>query len=446
MKVFVAGATGVLGRRAVRELVAAGHQVTGIARSEEKAALLRSLGATPARVELFDAGALRDAVAGHDAVLNLATHIPPPTEAARRSAWAENERIRTEGARNLVDAAIAAGASVYVQEALAFAYDDSGDRWIDEDTPLLDSVTADALRVAEGEAARFPGRAVVLRFGQFYAPESTHTVAMVGAARRGISMNVGGHDGYAPSIDADDAARAVVAALDAPAGTYNVVDDVPMTRRQLDAAIADAIGAKKLLRAPAAAVKAAGDDAKIFFGSNRVSNARFKAATGWAPRHPSAREGYAAIVRSMPGERTPLVQTVLLAFLGLSALGLGIYATFTPRAFYDDFPNGRAWVAADGPFNEHLVRDFGGLNLALGFLLLAAAWVGGRTLVRIAATSSLLFAVPHLVYHLRHLEHYDGADKAANAISLTGAVVLAAIVLALSLRPAPQPRPAGSAT
>ena len=447
MKLFVAGATGVLGRRAVRDLVAAGHDVTGIARSEEKGALLRSLGATPARVDLFDADALRAAVAGHDGVLNLATHIPPVTEAARRSAWAENERIRSEGARNLVDAAIAAGASLYVQEALAFAYEDSGDRWIDETTPLLDGVTAVALRAAEGEAARFPGRAVVLRFGQFYAPEATHTVAMVGAARRGLSMNVGGHDGYAPSISADDAARAVVAAIDAPAGTYNVVDDVPLTRRELDAALADAVGGRRLLRAPTAAVKAAGEDAKIFFGSNRVSNASFKEATGWAPRFPSAREGYAAIVPSMPGERTSLLQTVALAILGISGLGLGLYATFWPRAFYDDFPSGRGWVAADGPFNEHLVRDFGGLNLGLGFVALLAAIVGGRWLVIAAAGSSLLFGVPHLAYHLRNLDRYDGFDVAANVVSLSGSVVLGALVLMLALaRRAPRPRRGRSTT
>jgi nucleoside-diphosphate-sugar epimerase len=124
MKVFVAGATGVLGWRAVRDLVAAGHAVTGIARSEEKATRLRSLGATPVRVDLFDADAVREAAAGHDAVLNLATHVPKPSEATRRRAWAEHERIRSEGARILVDAAVAGGASVYVQESLAFAYAD----------------------------------------------------------------------------------------------------------------------------------------------------------------------------------------------------------------------------------------------------------------------------------------------------------------------------------
>ena len=448
MKLFVAGATGVLGWRAVRELIAAGHAVTGIARSEEKAAQLRALGATPVRVDLFDADAVRDAVAGHDAVLNLATHVPPPTEATRRSAWAEHERIRSEGSRILVDAAIAAGAKTYVQESLAFAYSDGGDRWLDEDWPLMDGGAATAIKAAEAETARFTasgGRGVALRFGQFYAPDTTHTEAIVRLARRGVSMYVGGADGYAPHISCDDAARAVVAALDAPAGVYNVVDDEPMTRREADAALATAVGGRKLLRPPAAAVKAAGEDAKIFLQSNRVSNARFKQTTGWAPRDASVREGFRALDRAIPGERTPLLQTIALAILALSALGLGVYATFFPRAFYDDFPSGRGWVAADGPFNEHLVRDFGALNLGLGFVALLAAIVGGRWLVIAAGGSSVLFGLPHLVYHLRHLEHYEGFDKAANVVSLGGAVVLGVVVLALATRPRPQ-RPASSPT
>ena len=86
-KVFVAGATGVLGKRAVARLVAEGHEVTGVARSEQKAQLLRRLGAAPVAVDVFDAAAVRDAVAGHDVVMNLATHIPPLSKAAAPGAW-----------------------------------------------------------------------------------------------------------------------------------------------------------------------------------------------------------------------------------------------------------------------------------------------------------------------------------------------------------------------
>src|SRR5436190_11877964 len=117
MRVFVAGSTGVIGHRAVRALVAAGHQATAVVRSPAKAALARSLGATPVEVSIFDPDALRAAAEGHDAVCNLATHIPPLARAASQHAWAGNTRIRTEGSRNLVDAALAARASVYVQES-----------------------------------------------------------------------------------------------------------------------------------------------------------------------------------------------------------------------------------------------------------------------------------------------------------------------------------------
>src|SRR5712671_5269514 len=131
MRVFVAGATGVLGRRAVAALVAAGHDVTGVARSPAKADLVGALGATPVEVSLFDADALRTAVGGHDAVCNLATHIPPLARAADPRAWQENARIRSEGSRNLVDAAVAAHATVYVQESIAVLYGDHCDEWVD---------------------------------------------------------------------------------------------------------------------------------------------------------------------------------------------------------------------------------------------------------------------------------------------------------------------------
>ena len=110
MKVFIAGATGGLGRLAVTRLIAAGHDVTGIARTDRSAALLGRLGAAPARLDLFDADAVTSAVAGHDVVMNLATRIPTGGSAATRKGWLENERLRRDGSRILVDAALAGGA------------------------------------------------------------------------------------------------------------------------------------------------------------------------------------------------------------------------------------------------------------------------------------------------------------------------------------------------
>src|SRR5437867_11629912 len=109
MKVFVAGATGVLGRPTVRALVGAGHEVRGTARRPEKAELLRSLGADPVEVDLFDSDAVRAAVAGTEAVLHFATKIPPIMRMRWKGAWRENDRLRTLASRYLVDAAVAAG-------------------------------------------------------------------------------------------------------------------------------------------------------------------------------------------------------------------------------------------------------------------------------------------------------------------------------------------------
>lgn len=124
-----------------------------------------------------------------------------------------------------------------------------------------------------------------------------------------------------------------------------------------------------------------------------------------------------------------------LAVLGLVGLQVGVWATLSPRSFYDDFPGGgRAWVAADGPYNEHLVRDFGSLNLALTAVVVVALVTRAPAAVRAAALAWLVYSVPHLVYHLRHLDVYDTSDKLLNVTALVGAVLVSAAVLVAGLR------------
>jgi nucleoside-diphosphate-sugar epimerase len=302
MRIFVAGATGVLGRRAVAQLVDAAHEVTGVARTDDKAAQLRAAGATPVTVDLFDAGALKDAVAGHTVVMNLATHIPNLSRTALPGAWTENDRIRSEASRNLVDAALAAGASRYVQESICFLYKDSGAEWVDEDAAFELPALGASLMAAEAEAERFTasgGTGVVLRFGQFYAPEATHTVAMAKLARRRITPALGAPDGYVTAIHADDAARAVVAALSAPAGIYNVTEDDPATRKEFGEIVANALGKKPPRSIPQVLAKAGGSKSEYLMRSLRVSNRKFKEATGWAPTYPSVREGWPVVAAAM---------------------------------------------------------------------------------------------------------------------------------------------------
>jgi nucleoside-diphosphate-sugar epimerase len=439
MRIFVAGATGVIGRRAVAQLVGAGHDVTAVARTPGRAAQLRAAGARPVEVSLFDPGALSRAVAGHDAVVNLATHIPPAHRAARASAWAENERIRREGSRNLADAAIAAGAAVYVQESIAFLYGEHGAQWVDAaSTPIVDSPFSEAVRVAEANAARVTeagGRGVVLRFGMFWAADSEHTGMFLAAARRGVLVDAVDPAGYAPMIDADDAAAAVVAALDAPPGVYDVTDDDPQPRREVAAALGRALG-RRLRPMPARGMVRR--SAPHLTWSQRVSNRRFRDATGWAPRAARGTDIVEKAVRDA-GVEPALRRGVRLLSWQLALVGgtLGVYAQFFPRAFYDDFPFGREWVALDGPYNEHLVRDFGAMNLALTVLTFAALVGASRAVARAAGAAWLVFAVPHAVYHLRHIEHYDAVDQVANAVG-----VLALVWLAFLLVRAARPRPA----
>jgi nucleoside-diphosphate-sugar epimerase len=417
-------------------LVAAGHQVTGIARTDEKAALLESLGAQAVNVDLFDADALRAATAGFDAIVNQATKIPPLTQLARMSSWHENERIRRECSGYLADAAIANHVSVLVQESLAFVYTDHGDEWIDATSAApIDGFPSEATQIAEANVARFTaagGRGVVLRFGRFYAPESDQIRAIVRAARNGINADVGDPAGFAPMIDADDAGSAVVAALDAPAGIYDIVDDEPLPRAEQDAVMARAVGRRRLYRLPSFFVPEVGS---YLTSSQRVSNRRFHEATTWRLSSPSMREGLPKLVRAIGIEPALRGWTRLMLWIfTFSALSVGVQAAFFPRSFYDDFPMGRGWVAMDGPYNEHLVRDVGALNLALVVVTVAALVLSTRALARTAAIAWLVYSVPHFVYHLRHLTMaMPGTDKAGIVVSL-GITVVAPIVVLLTAR------------
>jgi nucleoside-diphosphate-sugar epimerase len=297
MKVFVTGGTGAIGRFVVPALRDAGHEVTALARSDVKATWLARQGAHPVELSLFDVEALTGALAVHDAVANLATAIPPTKDALKASAWEANTRIRTEGSTAVVDAALAAGVPKLVQESISFMYADGGDRWLDESEPIDPPPGIDAVAVAEANATRFTdaGRiGIVLRFGLFYGARSAHTDEFIRLARRGIGPVAGRPQAYQSSIHLADAASAVLAALDAPAGIYNVVDDEPLTKKEYARAVGAAVGKRTWIDLPGRLAGVAGNKSEVLTRSHRVSNTKFKEATGWSPRYPSAREGWLA--------------------------------------------------------------------------------------------------------------------------------------------------------
>ncbi len=292
MKIFVTGGTGVIGRRAVPALVAAGHDVTASVRTPDRADLVQTLGATPVGVDLFDASAVAAAVTGYDAVVHLATNIPPLSRSARKSAWTTNDRLRAEASRHLVDAALLAGAGRYLQESICFPYQDRGDEWIDESTPVDHVGPFASAGDAEAAAARFDGAGgdgVVLRFAQFYAGDSDHVRTFNALVKRRVDPFLGPPGSYMSFIHALDAGSAVAAALDVPGGVYNVADDEPITRKDAARAVADALGVKAPHAIPRPLRAMSPASAKLMMRSLRVSNRRFRHTSGWTPSHPSLR-------------------------------------------------------------------------------------------------------------------------------------------------------------
>jgi nucleoside-diphosphate-sugar epimerase len=311
VRVFVAGASGAIGRPLVRRLVAAGHEVTGMTRSEESAERLRQAGARAALVDVFDGDALRAAMreAAPEVVVHQLTSLPDRMDFRKKNLYTLTNRLRTEGTRNLLDGARAAGAQRFISQSIAFAYRNDGSRVKTEDDPLLDSAPAPfdgvvtALRQMESMVVDAEGLdGLVLRYGFFYGP-GTHydrDGALVSDVRRRRLPVVGKGTGVFSFIHVDDAADATVAAAERGApGVYNITDDEPAAMSEWVPALADAAGAKRPLRVPVWLAKLVGGKQAATFASELrgASNEKAKRELGWQPAHPSWRTGFAESLR-----------------------------------------------------------------------------------------------------------------------------------------------------
>jgi nucleoside-diphosphate-sugar epimerase len=285
MRIFVAGATGVIGSRVVPRLIALGHEVTALSRSEANRAAIEGWGARPSP-EL--------ALAGHDAVINLATHIPPSSRALMPGAWRATNALRRALPPRIARAAAEAGVRRYIQESFAPAYPDRGSEWIDETVPFATGRYNSGLDDAEAAVRGFGGDGVVLRFGFFYGPDSDFMRDIVKMVRKGWSPTMGSPEGYQSSVSHDDAAEAVIAALALPRGTYNVVDDEPLTKRDLVDSLADRLGVPHPRFLPSWLPLLFGSLGRTLARSQRISNRKLREASSWRPRYPSVREGWGA--------------------------------------------------------------------------------------------------------------------------------------------------------
>ena len=238
VRVAITGATGVLGTSAVRALVAAGHDVVGLARTPAKAAGLQALGASAVTVDLFDHDGLVAMFEGAKAVCSFATHIPVGYAAAWPRAWRQNDRLRTLGVRRVAEAAHAAGVRRLVQESVSCLYADHGDEPITETSPLAITPATEPAAVAESHVQAYQcgsRHAVVLRFGTILGADPS-TRWLLRAAGRGRPVGIGSPDGWVHLVHTDDLGGAVLAALAAPSGVYNVGAE-PVRRRDLVRAV-----------------------------------------------------------------------------------------------------------------------------------------------------------------------------------------------------------------
>ena len=307
MRVFLAGATGVIGRRLLPRLLAGGHQVTAMTRSEARAVALREAGATPVVCDVFDVEGVRTAIqaAQPEAVLHELTDLPPALDPRKLEEQAAgNDRIRTEGTRNLVAAAVAAGARRVVAQSIAFAYAPAGSGLKQEDDPLWDDApwpwSRSVRRCANSEqtVTQTEGiEGIVLRYGFFYGPGSAYADGghFAGEVKKRRLPVVGKGSGVFSFIHVDDAAAATVAAIERGApGVYNVVDDDPAPVRDWVPVYAEAVGAKPPRRVPTWLERLIGGGYTVFLATQLrgSSNEKAKAELQWQPRHASWREGF----------------------------------------------------------------------------------------------------------------------------------------------------------
>jgi nucleoside-diphosphate-sugar epimerase len=307
MRVFFAGASGVIGPVLTPKLVAAGHEVVALTRTPAKAERLAADGAEPVVADVLDADALRDAVvaARPEAVVHHLTDLPQQMTPDEMKAGLEaTNRVRTKGTANLIAAAQAAGAKRVVAQSIAFAYAPKPTGLYDESDPLyVDGPTpggeaASAVAELERQVTNAEGmEGVVLRFGFWYGPRTAYASDghFAGEMRRRRLPIVGGGAAVWSFVHVDDVAAATVAALErGDPGVYNVTDDDPAPAREWIPAYAAALSAKRPRRVPTFVVRMVAGRYAAFLATELrgASNEKAKRELGFEPRWPSWRQGF----------------------------------------------------------------------------------------------------------------------------------------------------------
>lgn len=310
MRIFVAGASGDLGRALVRAHTAAGHRVTGLVRSAASAERVRRLGGEAVLGDLYDVERVTGLVREADVVIHAVTAIPGGSVVRRRSAWEANHRARIEGTRALTQVAARIGARTYLQQSVAWVVKRSPSAPpYDEDTPVdpprLLRSAVEGERIARAAGARHGFAVAVLRAGAFYGADTAQSRSVAEKLRARQLPIIGAGESLVAPIHVDDMAAACVhAARLGRSGTWHIVDDAPIPFGELLRYFAAAVGAKPPRRlSPLLARLVLGHDAfEAFTTSMHTTNARARRDLGWAPHYADVRRGIDAMVRSWHDE------------------------------------------------------------------------------------------------------------------------------------------------
>ena len=308
MKVFIAGASGVLGRRLARQFVARGHSVIGQVRSAKAESTVREAGGEPRHADLFDAESLAKAADGCDTVIHAATAIPTKQKTTPAD-WAMNDHIRRKGTRCLTEAAAKIGAKTYLQQSITWVARPKDESAFDESSPVVPEPAIQSAIDGEAiarEAESAEGFTVsILRGGYFYDSESAHIRLIADALRRRQMPIIGGGEAMWAMIHTDDAASAYVAAAEKPrSGVWHIVDNELVEVRTFLKEFAARLGAPAPRRVPVWLARwLAGEQAVAYFTrSTKTSNARFRRDFGWTPRYITYQEGLDQIVSAWKGQ------------------------------------------------------------------------------------------------------------------------------------------------
>ena len=278
MQVAILGATGVLGRPVVGRLLERGHDVVAVVRDPAKLAAhprLRAVGG-----DILDTETLAAPIKGCDAVLHLATVIP---RTGTQSDWSANDRVRSEGTRNLLAAARAHGRPRYIQQSVAMLLVGPRDVVADEDAPLRPSARLESARDMERAVLECDLPWVILRGGAFYGRGSDRMEYLTRLARDGRLAVPGDGGDYISLVHVEDMADAVVRAAEShlAAQVFNIVDDYPVTYRELYEFVASANAAAPPM-----------SNGPPLLPSFRVSNESARRVLEWQPRFPDYRAGW----------------------------------------------------------------------------------------------------------------------------------------------------------